>query len=260
VRNPVMDLRFVRYVRGTSTYGTNEFMDNGDGTITDQVSSLTWMQNDSGNGMNWVDALAYCENLSFAGFDDWRLPDTKELQGIVDYTRSPATTNSAAIDPMFNATVIQDSEGQPNYGYYWTSTTLIDGPDFAIYVAFGEAHGYMKFGDATEYQLLDVHGAGAQRSDPKTGDPADHPVGNGPQGDVIRIYNLARCVRGGQYEIFTGGSTEGAPVASLSGGMPEQSGGQQQGQPPQGGQGQPPQPPPGGQGGQQPPPPPGGGN
>ena len=42
---------------------------------------------------------------------------------------------------------------------------------------------------------VDVHGAGAQRSDPKAGDPADYPTGNGPQGDAIRIYNYVRLVR-----------------------------------------------------------------
>ena len=45
------------------------------------------------------------------------------------------------------------------------------------------------------YQLLDVHGAGSQRSDPKSGDPANWPYGHGPQGDVIRIYNYVRLVR-----------------------------------------------------------------
>jgi len=45
------------------------------------------------------------------------------------------------------------------------------------------------------YVLQDVHGAGAQRSDPKEGNPNDYPHGRGPQGDVIRIYNYVRCVR-----------------------------------------------------------------
>ena len=44
---------------------------------------------------------------------------------------------------------------------------------------------------------VDVHGSGAQRSDPKTGDPAMFPHGRGPQGDVIRIYNYVRLVRSG---------------------------------------------------------------
>lgn len=232
-------LQFARYVRGESAYGTNAFINNGDGTITDQISGLMWMQDDSANGMNWADALAYCENMSFAGYDDWRLPNAKELQGIVDYSRSPDTTNSAAIDPLFNATVITNSEGQPDYAYYWTGTTHLDGPDFGVYVAFGRAQGYMDFQGGTNYQLLDVHGAGAQRSDPKSGDPADYPVGNGPQGDVIRIYNLARCVRGGDVDIFTGGDPSQAPLPPVSGQPPQ---GNAQGQPPQdNGQGQPPQ-------------------
>ena len=42
---------------------------------------------------------------------------------------------------------------------------------------------------------MDVHGAGAQRSDPKSGDPADWPTGHGPQGDAIRIYNYVQLVR-----------------------------------------------------------------
>ena len=40
--------------------------------------------------------------------------------------------------------------------------------------------------------LLDVHGAGAQRSDPKTGDPSAFPTGHGPQGDAVRIDNHVR--------------------------------------------------------------------
>jgi len=95
----------------------------------------------------------------------------------------------------------------------------------AMYVAFGRGAGWMSpramaggpperrggFGpgdDATpsavppeanagEYRYVDVHGAGAQRSDPKSGNPAMFPHGRGPQGDVIRIYNYVRLVRGG---------------------------------------------------------------
>ena len=44
-------------------------------------------------------------------------------------------------------------------------------------------------------RLLDAHGAGAQRSDPKSGNPADLPSYFGPQGDLRRVYNHARAVR-----------------------------------------------------------------
>ncbi len=55
----------------------------------------------------------------------------------------------------------------------------------------------------------DVHGAGAQRSDPKAGDPADWPYGHGPQGDAIRIYNFVRLVRGAETALFTDGFETG---------------------------------------------------
>lgn len=186
---------FVRYVRGSLNYGINNFTDNGDGTIIDNATGLMWSKNDSGEGMNWEDALAWVQQKneeSYLDYNDWRLPNAKELQSIVDYTRSPQTTNSAAIAPVFEVTSIIDERGEMNYPFYWTGTTHVDaagGGGSAVYVAFGEALGYMN------NSWMDVHGAGAQRSDPKSGDPADYPYGRGPQGDAIRIYNYVRCVR-----------------------------------------------------------------
>lgn len=184
---------YVRYVRGES-YGENQFVDNLDGTVTDTNSVLVWQQSDSGEGMNWEEALAYCENLDLAGNSDWRLPNAKELQSIVDYSRSPDATDSAAIDPVFSVSQIINEAGQTDYPYFWTSTTHANqrGVESAAYIAFGRAMGYMsQFGG-----WVDVHGAGAQRSDPKSGNADDYPQGRGPQGDAIRIDNYVRCVRG----------------------------------------------------------------
>ncbi len=192
--------QFVRYVRGNPDYGVNNFIDNGDGTITDLATRLMWMKADSGKGMNWEDALTWVQQKNeenYLGYSDWRLPNAKELQSIVDYTRSPSTTNSAAIDPMFDITSIIDEGGERNYPFFWTSTTHVSANGsgfFAAYIAFGEALGYMQTRTGN-YELMDVHGAGAQRSDPKSGDPANWPHGNGPQGDVVHIYNFVRCVR-----------------------------------------------------------------
>jgi hypothetical protein len=184
---------FVLYVRGNTEYGINNFVDNGDSTISDNATGLMWMQNDSKSGMTWEEAPSYAENLEYAGHSNWRLPDVKELQSIVDYSRSPGTTNSAAIDPLFNSTSITNEADQADYGCYWTSTTHANwsavGGGFASYVSFGRAMGYM------DGRWQDVHGAGAQRSDPKMGNPDDFPTGHGPQGDAIRIYNYVRCVR-----------------------------------------------------------------
>ncbi|NQU42237.1 DUF1566 domain-containing protein [bacterium] len=194
-------LFYVRCVRGNPNYGKNDFVDNGDGTITDRATGLMWQQDDSGTGKNWQQALAYVAELNaskYLGYSDWRLPNVKELHSILDYTRSPDTTHSAAIDPLFHATPITDEGGNTNYAFYWSGTTHLDGPTaaHACYVCFGEALGWMEQPPGSgHYVLLDVHGAGAQRSDPKSGDPADYPYGHGPQGDVIRIYNYVRAVR-----------------------------------------------------------------
>ena len=206
---------YVFYVRGNPKYGKNDFSDNSDGTITDKATGLMWAKVDSGhlkagaNGdgkLNWEQALRWCEELEYAGHSDWRLPNIKELQSLVDYTRSPDTTKSAAIDPVFDVTPIRDALGKVNYPFYWSSTThkRMGGGESACYVAFGRSQGWMpSFGGQT--RLMDVHGAGSQRSDPKSGDPAKFPKGRGPQGDVIAICNMVRPVRSGEASFRSSG-------------------------------------------------------
>ncbi len=198
---------FVRYVRGNPAYGLNHFTDNGDGTITDSATGLMWTKADSGKGLDWESALKYAESNRTAGHTDWRLPNAKELQSIVDYTRAPDATQSAAIDPLFTISEIRNEGGERDYPEYWTSTTHSAGPrnDTAVYIAFGRALGFMGMppGNTSNLRLMDVHGAGSQRSDPKAGNAATFPKGRGPQGDVIRIENYVRCVRGGATLIKT---------------------------------------------------------
>ena len=187
----------VMCVRGDTGYGTNSFVDNGDGTVTDDASGLMWTQSDSGQGMNWGDALAWVAQRNaedYLGYNDWRLPNAKELQGIVDYTRSPNTTSSPAIDPVFDTTAITNLAGQTDYPFFWTSTTHLSSNGSgaaAIYIAFGRG-----LGTYDGVTVEDVHGAGCQRSDPKDGDPSEYPsLGFGPQGDVRRVFNFVRLVR-----------------------------------------------------------------
>jgi len=51
-----------------------------------------WQQSDDGQMRDWESALSYAENLELGGFDNWRLPNAKELQSVLDYTRSPQST------------------------------------------------------------------------------------------------------------------------------------------------------------------------
>jgi hypothetical protein len=187
------------YVRGNTTYGTNSFTDNGNKTITDKATGLMWAKYDSQKGMNWKDALKYADTATVAAYIDWRLPDAKELQSIVDYARSPQTTNSAAIDPVFSCTSITNEAGQADYPYYWTNTThamgtnTSEGGNDAAYICFGWAMGYSDLFTIGKNEWADVHGAGAQRSEPKSGVPSS--TGFGPQGDAERILNYVRLVR-----------------------------------------------------------------
>lgn len=121
------------------------FVDNGDGTVTDACTGLMWQQRTAdidGDGnmntsdlQNWEAALVYCDRLVLcnddtwlsvddctaevrrdliarhggAKYDDWRLPNVRELQSIVDYGRF-----GPAIHPAFRV--------QPDW--FWSSTSL----------------------------------------------------------------------------------------------------------------------------------------
>ncbi|MCW8952568.1 MAG: DUF1566 domain-containing protein [Rhodospirillales bacterium] len=163
---------FYRCVRGP-VWGINDFHDNGNGTVTDTATALMWQKADDGKARFWGDSLTHCEELTQAGRDDWRLPNVKELQSLVDYRH-----HNPAIDTRY----FQQSDKD---GWYWSSTTHGDEPSTATYVCFGKC---------VSVDGVDVHGAGAQRSDPKSGDPSQWgPMGG--QRDKVRIFNYARCVR-----------------------------------------------------------------
>ena len=211
---------YVLYVRGNEAYGINDFLDNGDSTVSDLATGLMWMQDDSQVGMDWEAALAYAQTKNtenYLGHNDWRMANAKELHSILDYSRSPATTNSAAIDSIFNCTAITDEGDEQNYPFYWSSSTHANMHNGAwgAYVCFGEALGFMAQPvPPFTVSLLDVHGAGAQRSDPKEGSADDYPEGHGPQGDVVRIDNFVRLVR--DIQVATGLNEDSETVSPIS--------------------------------------------
>jgi len=164
---------FHRCVRGPA-WGRNDFVDNGDGTVTDRAFDLMWQRADDGRAREWGQALAYCEALTLAGHADWRLPNAKELQSLVDYRRAA---------PAIDLSVFRISDPR---AWFWSSTTHGEQASEAVYVCFGKC---------TSVDGVDVHGAGAQRSDPKSGDASRYRNGRGGQRDEVRVRNDVRCVR-----------------------------------------------------------------
>jgi hypothetical protein len=102
-------------------------VDNQDGTVTDTVACLQWQQataDSNGDGqsdlMDWENALAYAEDLSLAGHQDWRLPNMNELSSIVDYSRK---------EPAIYPAAFPGTKQSP----YWSSTTALN---FMTYYAW----------------------------------------------------------------------------------------------------------------------------
>jgi hypothetical protein len=85
------------------------YADNGDGTITDANTGLMWEKQSNGDGSvhdiantyTWDQAfsghVATLNSTSFAGHTDWRVPNVKELQSIVNYENV-----APAVSPAFN--------------------------------------------------------------------------------------------------------------------------------------------------------------
>jgi hypothetical protein len=85
-------------------------------TVTDNLTGLMWSRDASPEAggseveqVTWSTALTYCDDMSLAGHDDWRLPNIKELQSLIDFSQyNPAL-------PSNPFTGVQ--------GGYWSSTT-----------------------------------------------------------------------------------------------------------------------------------------
>ena len=166
------------------------YTDNGDGTVTDNITGLMWEQ-DMGVKISYEDAITKANTSRLGGHTDWRVPTIKELYSLILFTGH--LQNGNVLEMFIDTDYFNQPEGNPgHYPHFWTSTTHLDGSDpysNAVYFAFGEGLGMMN------ELLMDVHGAGCQRSDPKKGDLNYYPIYLGPQGDLRCVYNHVRCVR-----------------------------------------------------------------
>ena len=112
---------YVRCVRGNElpkpAFSTSTI--NGDIIVTDSKTNLIW-QKSYVSGKKWQEALSYCENLTYAGYKDWRLPNKNELESLV---------NSTKYNP------ISDFPNMPSNSF-WSSSTYIGKTSGSIYNAW----------------------------------------------------------------------------------------------------------------------------
>jgi hypothetical protein len=157
---------------GSTTCVGDRWTDNGDGTVTDNLTTLQWEQktdldglpnaldpHDADNAYTWSATTSaadgtvftnFLETLNggacFAGHCDWRLPTVWELHTIL--AESYPCVTSPCIPAIFGPTGID---------LYWTSTTSADPSGSVTLVRFGE--GYVGSWEKTSsYQVRAVRG------------------------------------------------------------------------------------------------------
>ena len=114
----------VRLVSGdyaASQFDAARFVDNSDGTVSDVVTGLMWKRcpeglsgedcsNGSASTLVWGGSMKAARDSTYAGYDDWRLPNMKEMQTLVDVTKN---------NPALNTSVFPNPNNVLNY---WTSS------------------------------------------------------------------------------------------------------------------------------------------
>lgn len=212
-----------RYVRGATPTLAHNYFNNGDGTITDTDTGLMWAQV-PGSSMNWNAALAYAEGLATAGYTDWRLPNVKELQSIVDITLCSATT-SASAKAALNRKLFTTATATA----YWSSTPLTGGSltsawlvEFGINSAVPSANGPSRgFQGLVSYELqtstypvLAVRTAGAGACDCPYDLNGDRVVNGSDLGTVLSGWATSNAIA----DVNHDGLVDGQDLALVLGG------------------------------------------
>mgnify|MGYP003564403708 CR=1 FL=1 len=146
-------------------WDTDRFTDNWDWTISDSRTWLMWQATSTGavqteckaydtdsfadndcndwtenDDCNWCAAKEYCANLELWPYTDWRLPNIRELESIVDYAN---TSSNYWYETYF--TLVS--------GYYWSSTTNAGNTSTARNLYLNYAYMYGNAKSTTSYVL-----------------------------------------------------------------------------------------------------------
>jgi hypothetical protein len=180
--------------RGVPWPGTR-FTDNGDGTVTDNLTGLMWVEDGnlmttrdptfdadgiSNDGLvTWEHALDYVALLNsgtYADHSDWRLPNPKELRSLVNYEESSNVNSLNSPTGVF--TGLMDMN-------YWTSCTYapITTAAWDVYINIGSVYASPK--TFTSYVLAVRTGQGGGNvSLPKTGQTTSYAIGKRDDGEL----------------------------------------------------------------------------
>ena len=120
------------------------FIDNQDGTLTDKLTNLIWLQDADciGDPLDWQAALDMAQSLENgecglsdgSGQGDWRLPNIRELDSLVHEGFHNPTLSNRNGD---GAATTNDPFANFNASYtHWSSTTRVDNPAYAFAVDF----------------------------------------------------------------------------------------------------------------------------
>jgi hypothetical protein len=129
-----------------ATVNQESYTDNGDGTVTDNVTGLMWQKavpttsTTSTTPMTfaWSAAVSYCPTLRLATHNDWRLPTEIELASLID-------DSGAGISANINNGVFPNTPSTA----FWSSTPLAGSSSAAWFVDFTGGSGNTATGAVT---------------------------------------------------------------------------------------------------------------
>ena len=127
--------------------------------VLDNLTGLMWARNANQFGqVDWATALASCNDLVYGGYDDWRLPNVRELYSLIDlefWTPALCNTEGTAkwtANNPFN--VVAAWMASP----YWTSTTSAVNANNAWYIELSRGWIYSSSAKTTAYYVWPVRG------------------------------------------------------------------------------------------------------